>query len=825
MEKGCPYELKDGVSPANQVSLQTQQQGQLTGQGQPSGGADATIKFNRKPSNTSSSMMLAPTTANQENHVHIKKGKHWIRRRTALERILLAITLALFLSLIIVLIIVIAGRKLASYDTQICSSPACIHAASQIYKKLDMSVHPCQDFYRFACGSFLANNVVPDDEIMKSTLQIIQEEIYTIVKRLIENFSPNDTAPIIKAKKLYNSCLSENWTAEEDDRSVIASFLESVNLKPWPIMMAQKLNDNLTWNETQFNLEETLAILTIYQVQPFIDTFVSTDDKNSSVYVLQLYRGGPVLERDFYLNDSHPLYRKYMGHYLKLMKGTAKLLGVPQPVAKDELYQIIEFEKKLANLTHNKWHKNEGPGWGNNSTNDTSEDDNYHKITLNDLGMQIPQLDWSYFLDYVFTDLNLPIEGPTLPLIIHSRNYLTNLVSMLGNTPKRTIANYLTWRFIFKYMPYLNRRFSRLYADFRREVPDPNESSRTYFSRWKECVAITNEGFGMVLGSLYANSHFDEDMEKEVRDLVKDLKAAFVEILPNQKWMDDETKEACKKKLAAMGEKIGYPKYILDPKMLFDEYDGLEVQEGHLLSNMLRIKRFEVQKELKKLQRPVNKEKDWYGSPLDVNAFYRPNFNEIVFPAGILRFPFYSPGLPSYLKLGSIGVVIGHEITHGFDNYGRKYDKNGNHTSWWPDDAVEKFNKEATCFAEQYAKYKMDLIGENVNGNDTLGDNICDNAGLKHAYVAYQKWKKTYGAAPRLPGIEFSDEQLFFIQYGQIWCEVVSKEGYIKYTKDAHSPGKYRTIGALSNSPEFARTFQCPPGSAMNPRKKCRLWV
>lgn len=599
--------------------------------------------------------------------------------------------------------------------------------------------------------------------------------------------------------------------AEDDGRSVITSFLKSVDLNEWPIL-------NTRWSESKYELEKTLAVLTIYQVQPLFDTFVSTDDKNTSAYILQMDRGAPALERDFYLNESHATYVKYVDHYNKLMLQTVKHMGVAQDFAQEEIQLVLNFEKSLANQSHSKWHKSD-----NNDT--LGNDDHYNKVTVTELQKQIPEIDWVYLLEYVFGNLNIDIDEAGLSLIIHSKNYLQDLVNLLNSNPKRVIINYLMWRFIVKYMPYLNQRFSRIYSEFLREVPVPNDFTRTYFSRWKECVAIANEGFGMVLGSLYDRTHFSESMEDEIHILVKELKAAFVDILPNQKWLDEDTKEACKEKLWAMGEKIGYPKYILDPNLLENEYDGLEIQDGHLLGNILRMKRFEVQKELKKLQRPVNKEKDWYGSPLEVNAFYRPNFNEIVFPAGILRFPFFNPGLPSYLKFGSIGVVIGHEITHGFDNFGRKYDKNGNHSQWWPDESIEKFNKETTCFSEQYSKYKMQLIDEHVNGNDTLGDNICDNAGLKHAFVAFQKWKKRHGKAPELPGIHFTPEQLFFIQYGQIWCEVVSKEGYIKYLKDLHSPGEFRTIGAMSNSPEFSETFKCPLGSPMNPEKKCHLWV
>lgn len=678
---------------------------------------------------------------------------------------------------------------------------------------MDPSVDPCEDFYSFACGGFITRNVVPDDDISKSVMQEIQEEVYTIVKKLIENpvNTDEDRPSIVKAKKLYHSCLSENWTTEDDGRTLVSNLLESVGLDDWPALTA-------TWDESKLELEKVLAVLSIYQVQPLIDTFVSTDDKNSSIYTLQFYRGGPALERDFYLNETHPIYIKYLDRYYWFMVESLKQMGASEESAKDDVTQIVHFEKQLANLTHNKWHKQ-------SDDNDTTDDENYSKLTVAELQQQIPEFDWVYMLEYIFSNLDFDLDVPTLTIIVYSKNYLEGVMQLVNDTPKRVLSNYLLWRFMFKYMPYLNQRFSRMHAEFRREVPDPNDSTRTYFSRWKECVAITNDGFGMVLGSLYVTKHFSLSLKNQIHDFIGQLKHAFVEIIPQQTWLDEETKKLCKDKIWQMGEKVGYPKYILDPDSLEEEYEGLEIEEQPLLGNILRVKRFEVTKELKKLKQPVDKEKNWYGSPLDVNAFYRPNFNEIVFPAGILRAPFYNDKIPSYLKFGSIGVVIAHEITHGFDNYGRKYDKNGNHTTWWPEDSIEKFTKEANCFVEQYSNYKMDLIDEHVNGNETLGDNICDNAGLKHAYVAYHRHKREHQSEPKLPGIDYTEEQLFFIQYGQIWCEVLSREGYIKFTKDPHSPGRFRTNGALSNSPEFATTFNCPLKSPMNPHKKCRLWV
>ncbi|KAF4519816.1 hypothetical protein B566_EDAN006830 [Ephemera danica] len=273
-----------------------------------------------------------------------------------------------------------------------------------------------------------------------------------------------------------------------------------------------------------------------------------------------------------------------------------------------------------------------------------------------------------------------------------------------------------------------------------------------------------------------------------------------------------------------MGNKVGYPKYIEDPEALAAEYEELTLSDGNFLQNMLTLKKHEVWKELRKLTRPVDKAKEWLIQPLVVNAFNNPTTNEIIFPLGILRHPMFNLEYPMYLNFANIGIVIGHEITHGFDNHGKKYDKNGNMTNWFTEEMTAKFRERATCFAEQYSEFPLEMVGKNVDGNETLGDNICDNAGLRHSWLAYQEWQRDHGQEPSLPGVPYTVDEMFFITYGQIWCEVLNKEGYEQYTRDMHSPGRYRTLGVLQNNADFAKTFQCPVGSPMNPQHKCRLW-
>ncbi|XP_018016962.2 neprilysin-1 [Hyalella azteca] len=379
------------------------------------------------------------------------------------------------------------------------------------------------------------------------------------------------------------------------------------------------------------------------------------------------------------------------------------------------------------------------------------------------------------------------------------------------------------WRFVLRFLPYISNYFQQLWHQFRNEVPDPFEE-RTYVSRWKECAALVNEGFGAALARTYAKAHYAPEVPPQVDKIVEEVRAAFHRVIQRQNWLEKDMKSVCSDKLYLMGKKIGYPEYIESDELLNAEFDGLEILEDHFLNNILRMKEYEVWKELNKLSRPVDKNKDWMIQPLIVNAFHNPTANEIILPMGILREPFYNPDYPMYLNYGSLGVVIGHELVHGFDNHGKRYDAHGNVSQWWSDAMAEHFTERAACFVDQYSQYPIEMVNKNVDGNETLGDNICDNAGLLNAWLAYRRWADLNPTEPLLPGLNYTIPQIFLITFGQIWCEVVSKEGYEKYSTDMHSPGVYRTNVVAQNSAFFSETWGCPVGSPMNPEKKCYLW-
>ncbi|KAG8189071.1 hypothetical protein JTE90_025501 [Oedothorax gibbosus] len=754
----------------------------------------------------------------ENSHVHVEtvsngvRNRVWWSRRSSFERILISLCLLLLVmctALVIVNVISQGRLKIAErIASGTCHSKECIQAASRMLDKIDPMIEPCDNFYEFACGNYLSRNTVPDDHYLKSTIQTMQDDMYVTLKKLIERpATSNDSEAILKVKKLYTSCMNTS-SIEDGSVKVLRELLTDYGIGEWPVLQPQ-------WRKDKVDLEWRLAMLHVHQVQPLISTFVAPDDRNSSVYLLHVYSGSPILNRNYYLNNSDPDYVRYIMSYKNLIAETVRLLKASESTVESDIEALLEFEMDFANIS-----RDDPLEW--NDTNSLDEDP-FNRVNISILEETIPEIKWGILIGYIFDYIGLSAQKVDLNIVLHCEKYLRNLVLLINTTSPRTVANYLTWRFVAKYLPYLDIHFRRLFYDFRREVPNLSEE-RSFFARWKECVNIVNDGFGMALASLYVKEEFGEDKQEEIKTLISSLKHAFVGGIQQQSWLDPETKYACEEKVLSMNTKLGFPSYILDPVQLDTDYSGLEISEDHFLDNILKMNRYEVIKEMTKMTRTVDKERDWFVQPLVVNAFYEATGNAVIFPVGILRTPIFTPDRPKYLNYGMLGVVIGHEITHGFDNSGRKFDKVGNLTQWWTDDIVEKFREQASCFVDQYSQLPIDIVGQNVNGNQTLDDNICDNSGLKQAYRAYVHYVSQYGEEPSLPGISYNNLQVFFLQYAQIWCEVLSKEANERYTKDNHSPGKYRSNIPLMNSPEFSSVFNCPAGSPMNPAKKCRLW-
>uniref|UniRef100_A0A8C1KD89 Neprilysin n=1 Tax=Cyprinus carpio TaxID=7962 RepID=A0A8C1KD89_CYPCA len=365
------------------------------------------------------------------------------------------------------------------------------------------------------------------------------------------------------------------------------------------------------------------------------------------------------------------------------------------------------------------------------------------------------------------------------------------------------VQNYMVWRFIMNLVVGLSKTYRETRKAFRKAIYGTTSEPAV----WRQCAIYVNNNMENAVGRLYVEEAFPGDS----KDMVNTLIILFLYFSSLQ--------------ARAIRERIGFSENIMNNTYLDQEYQDLSYRAEEYFENILKNLEFGQKKRLKKLKIKVNKE-EWITGAAVVNAFYSSSRNQIVFPAGILQPPFFGKGQPWSLNYGGIGMVIGHEITHGFDDNGRNFDKDGDLKDWWTPSSTQKFHELSKCIVDQYGSYSWDLAnGQNLNGNNTLGENIADNGGIRQSYQAYQNYVKKHGKEAPLPGIDLNHEQLFFLNFAQVWCGTHRPEHAVNSIKtDVHSPGKFRVLGSLQNFPEFAKAFQCQKNTNMVPEKICRVW-
>lgn len=713
-----------------------------------------------------------------------------LSQRTHLERYLI-LTIIVLLALCIVFIYLTFSRSQGKLS--VCLSSECVKTASSLLNAMDHTADPCTDFFQYACGTWNKRHIIPEDKSSISTFEVMADDLQIVLKDLLEEPTNSyDNSATIKAKTFYRSCMDKRHIDAIGDKPLRDVITQ---LGGWPVT-------NANWSESSWTIERLLGHLRgDYNQGIIVEQWVGPDDKNSSVNIIQLDQTSLGLpSRDYFLNEDSAKERKA---YLRLMIEIAVLLGAEREYAEQEMEDVLRLEIKLANASTQKADRHDTEAI-------------YNKISLQELKEIVPEFNW---LDYLNIFLPTTISYDE-PIVLYDLPYLKQLRNILQETKQRTIHNYSIWRLIEEILPFLVGEYSQKRSEFR-EILHGVSADRV---RWTHCVDLVNKKMGMAVGALFIRENFDPKSKETALEMIHNIREAFNELLEENYWMDDETRSVAKEKANAMNERIGYPDLLTSPVELSKEYDALTIHEPYFLVNLFNVLKCEASKNLLKLRQPVNKDR-WTTEPAVVNAFYNPNKNDIVFPAGILQPLFYSQHFPKSLNYGGIGVVIGHEITHGFDDKGRQFDKDGNLKQWWNNATINRFRQRTQCIIDQYSSYVLEDINLNVNGKMTQGENIADNGGLKQAYRAYKKWVSREGEELLLPGLNLTHDQLFFLNYAQIWCgSMRPEEALNKIRSSVHSPGPIRVLGPLSNSFDFAKAYNCPPGSRMNPVNKCSVW-
>ncbi|XP_075617835.1 neprilysin isoform X2 [Balearica regulorum gibbericeps] len=674
----------------------------------------------------------------------------------------------------------------ATYDDGVCKTSDCIKSAARILENMDTTAEPCNDFYQYACGGWLKRNVIPETSSRYSNFDILRDELEVVLKATIDS---RGGKPLI-------------------------SLLP--NISDWPVATAN-------WDSSYgaaWTAETAIAQLNSrYGKKVLINFFVGTDDKNSTAHIIHIDQPGLGLpSRDYY--ECTGAYKEACSAYVDFMISVAQLIlqerniSVTESEISEQMRRVMELEKEIANATTK------------------SEDRNdplllYNKMTLaqlqNNFSLEIDHkvFNWSKFINDIMSTVQINIEN-TEHVIVYDPEYLIRLKSILNKYAPRDLQNYMIWRFVMDLVNSLSRSYKDTRNAFRKALYGTTSETAV----WRRCANYVNGNMENAVGRLYVEEAFAGDSKHVVEEMIADIRDVFIKTLDELTWMDAETKKKAEQKATAIRERIGYPDEIVtDDNKLNSEYQELNYKEEEYFENIIQNLVFTQKKRLKKLREKVDKE-EWISGAAVVNAFYSASRNQIVFPAGILQPPFFSASQPKSLNYGGIGMVIGHEITHGFDDNGRNFNENGDLVDWWTEESARSFKELSQCMVYQYGNFSWDLAGgQHLSGINTLGENIADNGGVRQAYKAYENFVKKHGKEKLLPGLEMNHKQLFFLNFAQVWCGTYRPEYAVNSIKtDVHSPGKFRVIGSLQNSPEFSEAFSCSKSNYMDPAKKCRVW-
>jgi endothelin-converting enzyme/putative endopeptidase len=673
---------------------------------------------------------------------------------------------------IAVILLVFAGLSGAQ-------SPSAANSSDKIagldLKALDTSVNACEDFYRYACGSWMKNNPVPPDQSRWGRFNELQENNQKILRGILEaasaaggNRNPADQ----KIGDYYASCMDEGAIERKGTAGLrpVLDKIGALTAKPQIAGLVADLH--------------TSGISALFR-------FSSTEDfKNATQMIAEVDQGGLGLpDRDYYLKEddkSKELREKYLEH----MKRMFALAGADATQAAANAGTVMRIETALAQASLDRVSRRD-------------PDKIYHKWQKNRLIDGMPAFAWPRYFELTgvpsFESLNVAVP-----------DFFAGLGKLIDATPLEDWKTYLTWHALHASVSLLPKAFVDEDFGFYGKTLRGAQEIRP---RWKRCVSYTDSDLGEALGQSYVEKYFPPESKKQMLELVHALEKALRADIHSLPWMTETTKKQALHKLESISNKIGYPDNWRD-------YSRLEIVRGDALGNSQRANRFQFQRDLNKVGKPADRN-EWVMSPPTVNAYYHPLHNNINFPAGILQPPFFDASADDALNFGAIGAVIGHELTHGFDDQGRKFDAGGNLNDWWTEEDGAEFEKRASCFEKQYAGYTA-VDDVKLNGKLTLGENTADNGGLRIAYMALLDTLKGK-PVEKIDG--FTPQQRFFLGWAQVWCQNSTPESSRMLAQiDPHSPGEYRANGAVSNMQEFGEAFGCQPAQPMVKSNACRVW-
>ena len=649
---------------------------------------------------------------------------------------------------------------------------------------IDKTADPCTDFYQYACGNWVKSNPIPSDQVRWArSFSLLRERNRYLLWEELDSAAKAPKTPLQKQYGGYFAACMDTATVEKKSLTPIQPALKLIG----KLSSAEQLPKLLSELENSGTPDG------------FFEFGVGQDDKDSSKQIAQIFQGGLSLpDRDYYIVDS-ARFKGIREQYIAHVKKMFTLAGDTPEQAAKEAAAVMEIETALAKASTSR-------------TDLRQPENRYHIYTVADFQKSAPSINWKTY----FTGVGI---GHFDTLNVATPDFFKALSGLVTSEPLDSWKSYLRWNVLHGQARELPKAFfDENFAFFSKtltgqEVPE---------ARWKQCSTMTDRALGEAVGQDWVKQNFPPAAKDSMDKLVAALEKSLGDDIKTLPWMGDDTKKAAEQKLAMIRNKIGYPEKWRD-------YSSVKVDPADLVGNVHRSSVYERNYNYAKLGKPVD-EKEWGMTPPTVNAYYDPSFNDINFPAGILQPPFFDAKIDPAVNFGGIGVVIGHEMTHGFDDEGSQYDGNGNLREWQKPEDRKQFKDRTECVANEYSSFEAapamgDTPAQHLNGHLTLGENTADNGGLRIAYMALldtlAAQDKTIG--DKIDG--YTEAQRYFLGFGQVWCQNQTDQSSRQSAlTDPHSPGKWRVNGSVQNFDEFGKAFGCTKGQPMYPVNSCRVW-
>jgi putative endopeptidase len=643
---------------------------------------------------------------------------------------------------------------------------------------IDKSVDPCVDFYQYACGNWIKNSEIPADRPSWQSFSQLNESNLAIERQILEKAEAGGAARDAIDQKigdLYGSCMDEKAADAKGIAPLKSELARIAAVKDKGALMEEIGRLHMEGNGSLFNF------------------YSNSDLHNADQVIAYIDQGGLSLpDRDYYIKDDADKVemRKHLAEYATQL---FTLSGQTPQQAAGSADTVLMVETLLA-----------ADSMDRTKRRDPKNRD--HKMTRDEAVALAPD----FYLNRYFTAVGAP---NFTALNVTNPDFFKQVNGAVAALPLDSLKTYVSWHVLRANALWLSQPF--VDADFK--MRQALTGQKQIQDRWKRCVTLVDGSLGEALGQRYVDATFGADGKQRMLKMVDALESSLDNDIQSLSWMSDDTKKQAKVKLQAIRNKIGYPD-------VYRDYSSVTIKADDLLGNVHRADEFEAKRDVAKIDKPLDR-KEWGMTPPTVNAYYSGSDNEIVFPAGILQPPFFDKTMDDAINFGGIGLVIGHELTHGFDDQGRKFDPTGNLRDWWTEQDGKEFEKRVSCVADEYSNF-VAVDNMKLNGRLTLGENTADNGGARIALAALERLiaeDKTGKEGQSIDG--FTPEQRFFLGFGRVWCEKQRPE-YLRMqvSTNSHSPGKYRVDGVVQNMPEFQKAWGCKAGQPMVAENACHVW-